>query len=69
MIKAKLRDKYQGLSRPELLDKAYELTTLALAQSKKRNKDNELENAINNFDDIKKRLKKLHENLRKELTK
>jgi tetratricopeptide (TPR) repeat protein len=48
------------------LDKAYELTTSALAQSKERNKDDELENAIDNFDDIKKWLGKLHENLRKE---
>jgi len=51
------------------LDKAYELATSALAQSKERNKDDELENAIDNFDDIKKRLEKLHENLKRELIK
>ncbi|KPJ65757.1 MAG: hypothetical protein AMJ43_10060 [Coxiella sp. DG_40] len=59
----------EALNAQKQLDKAYELTIFALAQSKERNKDNELENAIDNFDDIKKRLEKLHENLRRELAK
>ena len=59
----------EALNAQNQLDKAYELTTLVLAQSQERDKDNELENAIDNFDDIKKRLDKLHENLKRKLAR
>ena len=50
-------------------DEAYELAIHALAQSKNWVKDNELESALEGFDIIKKRLKKLHEQLEKEIAK
>lgn len=59
----------EALNAQNQLDQAYELATLALAQSKEWIKDNELENPLENFGTIKKRLKKLHERLRKELAK
>jgi len=49
-------------------EEAYELLKCALIQSKDYNKDQELENPIDSFDDIKKRLEKLKDILGDELT-
>ena len=48
-------------------DQAYELCVEALTQSTKRNKEIELENPVDGFDDIKERLEELHKSLKKEL--
>lgn len=49
--------------------KAYELVIHALEQSKNWVKDKELENPIESFDAIKKQMKKLKDNLEKEMAK
>ncbi len=59
----------EALKNQNQSDKAYELVILALAQSKNWVKDQELENPLDSFDDIKKRLKKLKDNLEKEQAK
>ncbi len=56
----------KALDKPE---EAYELTVEARSQSLKRNKESEQENPIDNFDEIKKQLDKLHDSLQKELGK
>jgi hypothetical protein len=57
-----------SLKNQQQLQEAFELTVNALAQSKDYVKEHELENPFENFEEIKKRLEKLHEKLKKEIS-
>jgi hypothetical protein len=55
----------EALKNQNHLKKSHQMVIDALTQSKKRIKKNELESAFENFDDIKKRLLRLNEDLQK----
>ncbi len=57
----------EALKAQNRLAEAYELAGQALVQSRSRKKNSELENPLENFEVIRKRLEKLHEKLGKEL--